>query len=169
MPNKLIKHSTVVEDNWQVIRLSEGESAESPLLPEGNLIVPFKVWQARKSELMARPQRGVWLAPDEFAENIAADLQHLSVVAIDFPQFADGRGYSTAALLRSRYGWRGELRAIGEVLRDQLFYMHRVGFDAYAIRSGKDVENALEALNDFSETYQAAVDEPLPLFRRRHA
>lgn len=169
MPNKLIKHSTVVEDNWQVIRLSEDESAESLLLPEGNLIVPFKVWQARKSELMARPQRGVWLAPDEFAENIAADLQHLSVVAIDFPQFADGRGYSTAALLRSRYGWRGELRAIGEVLRDQLFYMHRVGFDAYAIRSGKDVENALEALNDFSETYQAAVDEPLPLFRRRHA
>lgn len=169
MPNKIIKHSSIAEDNWTLLRLAEGETAESVQLPDGDVIVPLKVWQARKTELLQRPQRGVWLAPDEVAQDIATDLGNLQIVAIDFPQFADGRGYSTAALLRSRFGWRGELRAIGEVLKDQLFYLSRVGFDAYALREGKDIEDAVKALNDFSETYQAAVDEPLPLFRRRRA
>lgn len=169
MPNKIIKHSSIAEDNWTLLRLAEGETAESVQLPDGDAIVPLKVWQARKIELLQRPQRGVWLAPDEVAQDIATDLGNLQIVAIDFPQFADGRGYSTAALLRSRFGWRGELRAIGEVLKDQLFYLSRVGFDAYALREGKDIEDAVKALNDFSETYQAAVDEPLPLFRRRRA
>ena len=166
---KIIKHNRIIDDSWIVVRLVEGETAETVQLPDGDIIVPLSVWQARKTELLARPQRGVWLAPDELAQDIAIDLAHLQVVAIDFPAFADGRGYSTAALLRSRFGWRGELRAIGDVLRDQLFYMSRVGFDAYAIRADKDIEDALNALNDFSETYQAAVDEPLPLFRRRRA
>lgn len=164
---KIIKHNSIIDDSWRVVRLADGETADSVSLPEGDIIVPLSVWQARKTELMARPQRGVWLAPEELAQDIAVDLGHLQVVAIDFPAFADGRGYSTAALLRSRFGWRGELRAIGDVLRDQLFYMSRVGFDAYAIREDKDIEDAVKALNDFSETYQAAVDEPLPLFRRR--
>jgi uncharacterized protein (DUF934 family) len=165
---KIIKHSSIIDDNWTLVRLADGETADTVQFPAGEIIVPLKVWQARKAELMARPQRGVWLAPDELAQDIATDLANLQVVAIDFPQFADGRGYSTAALLRGRFGWRGELRAIGEVLKDQLFYLSRVGFDAYAVREGKDLEDALKALNDFSETYQAAVDEPLPLFRRRH-
>jgi uncharacterized protein (DUF934 family) len=165
---KIIKHSSIIDDNWTLVRLADGETANTVQLPAGDIIVPLDVWQARKAELMARPQRGVWLAPDELAQDIATDLANLQVVAIDFPQFADGRGYSTAALLRGRFGWRGELRAIGEVLKDQLFYLSRVGFDAYAVREGKDLEDALKALNDFSETYQAAVDEPLPLFRRRH-
>lgn len=165
---RIIKHSSIVDDSWTLVRLAEGETAESVQLPAGDLIVPLLVWQARKAELLARPQRGVWLAPDEVAQDIATDLANLQVVAVDFPQFADGRGYSTAALLRGRFGWRGELRAIGDVLKDQLFYLSRVGFDAYAVREGRDLEDAVKALNDFSETYQAAVDEPLPLFRRRH-
>lgn len=166
---KIIKHSSIVDDGWTLVRLGEGETPDSVQLPAGDIIVPLKVWQARKAELLARPQRGVWLAPDEVAQDIATDLVNLQVVAVDFPQFADGRGYSTAALLRGRFGWRGELRAIGEVLKDQLFYLSRVGFDAYAVREGKDIEDAVKALKDFSETYQASVDEPLPLFRRRHA
>ena len=164
---KIIKHSSIIDDNWTLVRLAEGETAESVQLPAGDLIVPLSVWQARKAELLARPQRGVWLAPDEVAQDIATDLGNLQVVAVDFPAFADGRGYSTAALLRGRFGWRGELRAIGDVLKDQLFYLSRVGFDAYAVRADKDIEDAVKALSDFSETYQAAVDEPLPLFRRR--
>ena len=165
----IIKHTRIVEDTWQVVRLGEGETPATVQLPAGDLIVPLSVWQARKAELLSRPQRGVWLSPDEAAQDIATDLTQLQLVAIDFPQFADGRGYSTAALLRSRYGWRGELRAIGDVLKDQLFYLSRVGFDAYAVREGRDLEDAVKALNDFSETYQASVDEPLPLFRRRSA
>lgn len=172
MPNvmpKIIKHHSIVDDTWTLVRLAEGETAETVQLPAGDIIVPLKVWQARKTELLARPQRGVWLAPDEEAAAIAIDLAHLQLIAIDFPQFADGRGYSTAALLRTRFGWRGELRAIGDVLKDQLFYLARVGFDAYAVREGRDLEDATKALDDFSETYQASTDEPLPLFRRRRA
>src|SRR5690606_895296 len=118
---KIIKHSSIVDDSWTLLRLAAGESADTVQLPSGDLIVPLAVWQARKTELLARPQRGVWLAPDELAQDIATDLAQLQLVAVDFPQFADGRGYSTAALLRSRFGWRGELRAIVEVHLDQLF------------------------------------------------
>lgn len=169
MSKQIIKHGAIADDSWQIVRLAEGETAESITLPAGDIIVPLAVWKARKAELQSRAQRGVWLAPNETAQDIATDLKDLTLVAIDFPQFADGRGYSTAHLLRNRYGWRGELRAIGDVLKDQLFYMQRVGFDTYAVRADKDISDAIKALADFSETYQAAVDEPLPLFRRRTA
>jgi len=88
-------------------------------------------------------------------------------VAVHFPQFADGRGYSLGRLLRERYGWRGELRAIGDVLRDQLFYLTRCGFDAFDLREDQDLQAALSAFDDFSESYQTAVDQRQPLFRRR--
>jgi uncharacterized protein (DUF934 family) len=88
------------------------------------------------------------------------------VVAVDFPKFTDGRGYSIAFNLRKRLGYKGELRAIGDVLRDQLFSMHRVGFDAYATRQDRSIHDALLGLTVFSETYQASVDQDLPLFRR---
>jgi uncharacterized protein (DUF934 family) len=88
---------------------------------------------------------------------------------VNFPKFADGRGYSTARLLRERYGYHGEIRAIGDVLHDQLFFMKRCGFDAYAVRADKDIEAALAGFDDFSDAYQAAVDQPQPLFRRRAA
>lgn len=86
-----------------------------------------------------------------------------------FPQFTDGRGYSTARLLRERYGWWGELRAIGDVQRDQLFYLSRVGFDAFELNDGIDLQSALSAFADFSEAYQTSVERLLPLFRRRSA
>ena len=93
----------------------------------------------------------------------------LKVIAIEFRTFNDGRGYSTARLLRERYGWRGELRAVGDVLRDQIFYLARCGFDAFELQDGQDVDAVLAAFNDFSERYQASVDQPLPLFRRRES
>jgi uncharacterized protein (DUF934 family) len=110
---------------------------------------------------------GVWLDSDEEAEEIGEDVQYFQVIALNFPAFTDGRSYSNARLLRDRYKFKGELRAIGDVLRDQLFFMARCGFDAFAIRADKDPEDALQSLKDFSVTYQAATDEPLPLFRRR--
>jgi uncharacterized protein (DUF934 family) len=94
-------------------------------------------------------------------------MRHFALVAVNFPQFTDGRGYSSARLLRERYGWRGELRAIGDVFRDQLFYLARCGFDAFALRQGEDAQAALAAFDDFSDAYQTAADRPLPLFRRR--
>lgn len=90
-----------------------------------------------------------------------------SVIALNFPAFTDGRHCSSAYLLRNRYGYKGELRAIGDVLRDQLFSYQRVGFDAFALRADKDPVDALKAFEEFSEVYQASTDQPLPLFRRR--
>ncbi|MCE6982636.1 DUF934 domain-containing protein, partial [Pseudomonas frederiksbergensis] len=104
---------------------------------------------------------------DEEAEEIGEVANQFQVIALNFPAFTDGRNYSNARLLRDRYKFTGELRAIGDVLRDQLFYMKRCGFDAFALRADKDPVEALQSLQDFSVTYQAATDEPQPLFRRR--
>ena len=167
---KIIKHGQIVDDNWQVIKLAEGETPESAPLPGENIIVPLTVWQARKKEILGHGAPfGVWLDSHEEPEALAADLPHVTLIAVNFPKFADGRGYSTARLLRERYEYQGELRAIGDVLQDQLFYMKRCGFDTFAVRADKDIQAALAGLNDFSETYQAAVDQPQPLFRRRSA
>ena len=134
----------------------------------GRLAAPLLRGQPR--QLAARPGRvGVWLEPNEGPETIAADLARLPLVAVEFPKFTDGRGFSTASLLRSRYGYRGEIRAIGDVLRDQLLYLRRCGFDAFALREDQDAEAALGAFDDLPPGYQSAVDEPLPLFRRRLA
>lgn len=163
---KIIKHKAVVDDGWSVLRLGEGGAPDSIAVPSGKLIVPLKVWLAQRSALLQRMDVGVWLASDERAEDLRDDISRLAVIAVDFPKFGDGRGYSIAYQLRNRLGYRGELRAIGDVLRDQLFYMQRVGFDAFAVRADKDIHEALKGLGDFSLSYQASTDNALPLYRR---
>ena len=98
---------------------------------------------------------------------VAAALAEARVVAVRFPKFGDGRAYSIARLLRERYGYKGELRAIGEVGRDLLYYMQQCGFDAFELRAGEDPCEALTAFDDFTTSYQSTTAEPLPLFRRR--
>ncbi|HRH91924.1 MAG TPA: DUF934 domain-containing protein, partial [Agitococcus sp.] len=120
--------------------------------------------------ILAHPhKKGVMLQPDQHPEIIANDVQQLDMIALDFPAFADGRGYSYAALLRQRFGFTGELRATGDVFKDNLFYLKRCGFNSFAVRADKDIHVALQGLNDFSESYQASVDESRPLYRRRFA
>jgi uncharacterized protein (DUF934 family) len=96
-------------------------------------------------------------------------LEGVTRVEVNFPKFGDGRGYSIARLLRERYGYRGELRAVGQITRDLLFFMESCGFDAFELRAGEDPHEALAAFEDFSESYQASVARPQPLFRRRGA
>lgn len=167
---EIIKDRAIVQDDWSVLRLNEGETPEAVSVPAGKVIVPLAVWQVQRPALLQRLQAqqeiAVWLAPDQPAELIADDAVLFPLIAIDFPKFNDGRGYSAAYLLRSRYRYSGELRAIGDVLRDQLFYMQRVGFNAFATRADRNIQDALKGLTDFSEVYQASVDQPLPLFRR---
>jgi uncharacterized protein (DUF934 family) len=163
---EIIKDRQIVSDDWQVIKLAEGETIESAPLPEGKIIVPLKLWQARREALIERGNVGVWLASDERPEALKDDLDKLALIAVDFPKFADGRGYSIAYNLRARFGYRGELRAIGDVLRDQLFYMQRVGFNAFVTRPDRSIHDALKGLTDFSEAYQASWDQKMPLFRR---
>ncbi len=112
---------------------------------------------------------GVWIDSFEEPEALVASVDRindLAVIAINFPKFIDGRGFSLGRLLRERYGFRNELRAIGDVLRDQIFFFKRCGFDAYKLRADRDMQDALDSLRDFSDPYQGAVDEPRPLFRR---
>ncbi len=111
---------------------------------------------------------GIELGPADEPAQFAGDLPRLALVAIRFPVFTDGRGYSLARELRERHGWRGELRATGDVLRDQLFYLARCGFDTFDLRDDQDADAALAAFGDFSEAYQAAFDRG-PLFDRRRA
>lgn len=162
----IIKNKAVVEDGWIVLRPDYNDNPKHVVVPEGRVIVPFDVWQAQRESLLARPHRGVWFKSCDRPEELQQDIEKFSVIAVDFPKFADGRGYTIAYLLRERSGYKGELRAIGDVLRDQLYYMQRAGFDAFAVRADKDIHQALGSLADFSQSYQASADQKLPLFRR---
>lgn len=165
---KLIRNARIEEDDRIIVTLGEEDSAETVALPSGPTLVPLAVWKARRNELSS--DTGVWLAGDEDPSEIADDLASLPVIGVNFPKFADGRGYSVAALLRSRYGYTGELRAIGEVLRDQFNYLTRCGFDTMQPAEGRYTDAQLEAaitcIDNFSEPYQASVTPQNPLFRR---
>jgi phosphoadenosine phosphosulfate reductase len=167
----VILNGAVAADDWTLI---PADPADFALPNAGKIIVPLKRWQAGREALLNRADAvGVWLDSDEDPAELAADIAALStllpLIAVNFPAFKDGRGYSTAYLLRQRFGFRGELRAIGDVLRDQLFYLKRVGFNAFAVRADRDIDDALTGLGDFSEVYQGSIDQALPLFRRRGA
>ncbi len=164
----LIKNAKMANDSW--LRLDWTADGSLPTVPAtGDVLVPLRLWRGLADELLSRTtgKLGLWLESDEDPVLIADSLDAFSVIAVDFPQFTDGRGYSTARLLRERYGWKGELRAIGDIQRDQLYYLSRCGFDSFLLNDGLDVQEALTAFNDFSESYQTSVDQPVPLFRRR--
>jgi uncharacterized protein (DUF934 family) len=160
---KIIKNGQVVDDNWQVWRDVE-------TLPSADhVIVPLALWQQQRDALLALGEIAVYLASDESPKSLNDDdLSALSFVAVDFPKFMDGRGFSYARELREQRQYQGEIRAVGDFIRDQLFYMKRCGFSSYALPSD-ELEAALASLNDFSESYQPSADQPLPLFRRRQA
>ncbi|WP_425054369.1 DUF934 domain-containing protein [Pseudomonas abyssi] len=162
---RLIKNGEVVNDSWHLL---DKDATLDGLPNSDSIIVPLALWLEHSHALKARDGGlGVWLDSDEEVESIADDLSQFQVIALNFPVFSDGRNYSNARLLRDRYQYQGEVRAIGDVLRDQLFFMQRCGFDAFDLRADRNAEEALESLKDFSNCYQAATDQPLPLFRRR--
>ncbi len=162
---QLIKGDALVKETWHLL---PADTTLEGLSNSDDLIVPLNLWLEHAHALKARDGGlGVWLDSDEEVEAIADDLEHFQVIALNFQVFSDGRSYSNARLLRDRYSYKGEVRAIGDVLRDQLFLMKRCGFDAFVIREDRNAEEALQSLKDFSEVYQAATDQPQPLFRRR--
>lgn len=164
----IIKNRSVVNDPWQLLRPA-GDGSPPAIPSAGDIIVPLALWRAEREALTSHVGRiGVWLDSHEDPAEIAEDLRLFGVVAVNFPKFGDGRGFSAARLLRERYGWKGELRAIGDVFRDQLFFLSSCGFDSFALREGEDPQEALAGFHDFSEAYQSSVERPLPLFRRRH-
>lgn len=160
MPN-IIKDGAIVADTYQLV-------TEAGALPAQDIVVSLDVWQQQREAILAHPyKKAVLLKPDQHPEVLVEDVKQLDMIALDFPAFADGRGYSYATLLRQRFGFTGELRATGDVFKDNLFYLKRCGFNSFAVRADKDINVALQGLNDFSESYQASVDESRPLYRRR--
>lgn len=138
----------------------------------GRVIVPLTVFIARKAELQARINQGevgVWIDTHEVLEHLIeaqADLNALPIIAVHVERFPDGRIFSLGTLLRTRYGYKNELRAFGDVLRDQLFFLKRSGFTSYLIRADRDAKDAITGLQDFTNPYQGAVDETRPAFQR---
>ena len=152
--------------------VSEEQVAGTTIPTTGNIMLPLAVFIARKSELQARINQGevgIWIDTHETLKHlieVQADLNTLPIIAVHVERFADGRIFSLGTLLRTRYGYKNELRAIGDVLRDQLFFLKRSGFTSYMIRADRSATEAIASLEDFTTPYQGAVDEPRPVFQR---
>ncbi len=149
------------------------EQITTTIIPTvGKIIVPLSVFMANADALASRIDAsavGIWLDTHETLESLISavgDINQLPIIAIHVERFADGRIFSLGTLLRSRYGFKNELRAFGDVLKDQLFFLKRSGFTSFLIRADRSAENALASLHDFSQPYQGAVDEPQPVFKR---
>lgn len=159
----LIKNGELVESSFVDV------SGASEIPATGGVLVSFEQWQAQRAALLARgTPLGVRLHSDQSPELVAADLEHFALVALEFPKFRDGRAYSYARLLRERYGFKGELRAVGDVLLEQLFFMLRTGFDAFELVSADPLHDYQIALADFSVWYQPAADGRPTAMQLRH-
>ena len=146
--------------------------AATQIPASGKVLVPLSVWLARKQELagrLAKGELGVWLDTHELIESLVeseADLNAFPLIGVHVGRSADGRIFSIATLLRTRHGYNNELRAFGDVLRDQLFFLKRCGFNSFLIRADRSAEEAIASMKDFSAPYQGAVDDQLPVWRR---
>ncbi len=162
----LIKDGKVVDDPWVAV-------AEDSDLPAGGaVIVTLERWRSSREDLLRRGgPLGIRLKSDQSPALIADDLSHFDVVALEFPRFTDGRAYSYARLLRERYDYKGEVRAVGDVLRDQFLFMHRCGFDAFEVADDAALGAWLKAMTEFSVWYQPAADDrtPVMMLRRRRS
>ncbi len=164
---QLIKDGAVIEDSWQLLDDSDCETG----IPAGQVIIPLTVWQTLDKGCadLDRSDLGVCIPGDTDLAEFGHALAKLPVIAVQFPGFMDGRGFSSGRLLRERYHFTGELRATGHIIRDQFCYLRRCGFNALQPSGIEDLNAALASLNDFQEYYQSGVDQPTPLFRRRSA
>lgn len=148
---QIIRKREIIDDSWR-------HADDDADLPEGNIIVSLARFRDQRPALLARDgQLGIRIPNDVVAREVASELDGVDLVAVDFPIYRDGRAFSIARILR-RCGFAGELRAVGNVLRDQLSFMERCGFDTYELEGGKDLEDALRAFDEISVTYQDAMD-----------
>lgn len=159
----LLKNGAVETDLYTDVSTAD-------IIPEnGAIIVSLVQWLEQRDALLARNEPlGIILHSDEKPETIADDLDSFDVIALEFPAFKDGRAYTYARLLRTRYDYKGELRAVGDVLLEQLHFMHRVGFNAFDIHSNDAVRAWEIAAADISVWYQTTGDGRTPIIRLRH-
>jgi uncharacterized protein (DUF934 family) len=158
----LIKDGAFAENSF--VRVADGE-----ILPDGAVVVSLARFKAERDALMQRnAPLGVRIASSDVPDALAADVHHFALIELEFPKFRDGRGYSSARLLRERFGFKGEIRAVGDVLRDQWLFMSRCGVDAFEVRPGTRIEDFRAALAEQTVFYQRASDRHASIFELRH-
>lgn len=160
---KLIKNDAVQENSWKTI--ADQNALNNTDLSSGNYLVPLEQWISTPE--LQTPSIGIWLNGDTAPELISKRLVGAPAIAIHFAAFADGRGFSLARILREDCDFTGELQAAGHYIQDQLYYLKRCGFNAFAVADDANTDSMLASLQDFTNSYQASHDEPRPLFRRR--
>lgn len=158
------REGRTLADAWQVVE-------DGTALPEhGAVVVSLARWGAERSALLDRPAPvGLLLHSDETADSVLPDLQRFALIALDFPKFTDGRSYSTARLLRERFGYQGELRAVGQILRDQLQFLRRCGVDSFEVRGDAPLTGPDHPFAEISVAYQGAADDTSRAADRRAA
>ncbi|MFI3157683.1 MAG: DUF934 domain-containing protein [Methylococcaceae bacterium] len=148
---QIIKDQQIIDDSWSYV-------ADDAELKAGDISVSLARWKKDKQQLLqSNAKVGVRIGPADSVEDLAADLNDIPLIELDFPAFADGRIFSHAWLLRGRYNYQGELRATGHFMRDQVFYLSRVGINAFSLEKAEDLPVALSTLNDFSVNYQKSI------------
>lgn len=161
----IIRNRAVVRDRWQHL---PDDAPVRICADEEGIIVSFERWQKDRQALRGLGARlGLRLGSTDALESIAEDLHCFEVIALQFGSFTDGRGYSQARLLRERYRYKGEIRALGDFLQDQLFFLERCGVDAFEISADQNIEPMLQAFGEISTTYQPAADTGELIFSRR--
>ena len=159
---QVLKDNRLIDDSWTLLT----EDSES--LPSGDILLSYSQWQTFSDQLDSHDGSvGVIIEGNADIEDIIEPLLKLPLIAINFPKFADGRAFSSARLIRERYEYTGEIRAVGGFIRDQLYYLSRCGFNAFKFDDSVDLTESAKSLQDFSEVYQVSVDQESPLFRRR--
>jgi len=157
----LIDQKASLENTWTLLQDSSADFSQS------NIMIPAIYWLENESDFIGRDDISIWFAGDADLSLFKGKLSQFSVIGINFPAFADGRGYSLARLISEREGYTGELRAIGDVLIDQLFFMKRCGFNTYLLKEGLAADKAINYFSTFNAPYQLAADIKEPLFRRK--
>ena len=153
---QVIKDWKIIQDQW--IHL-----ADEPITDDGFITVSIARWKTERSSLISRNgELGLRITADDTLEDIADDLEQFQIIALDFPVFTDGRCFSYARLLRNRYQFSGEIRAMGAFIRDQMFFLSRVGVDSFEFKEPVNLNEALISANDFTGCYQTSSDDRKP-------
>lgn len=165
---KAIKDQTIISNN--IVHIAETETLSLLDLPVGDISVPLNLWLDHKQELLARGGiTAVQIGSDEGPEDLLDDLNSIDMIVLPFVSHVDGRGYTHAYLLRERYGYKGEIRAVGDVKFDQLGFLTRSGCNAFELPDGENLETALRAFKEFSKVYQPSADGGRLIFSRRRS
>lgn len=161
---KLSSNGEIGQDDWSW--MEEDSLADGQPLPPAKTIVPLSYF-SRNIQQSLKQGWGVWLSTDADVETLRDEAKQIPLIAINFPAFADGRGFSQARMLRNHCSFTGELLAAGAFMQDQLCYLKRCGFDSFTVADDADETSLRESLQDFSDGYQADARQPKPLFLRR--